>query len=100
MVSSAAGLVWHTIPQGIAGILFGFAGGYLVRRANPRLVLILSACLYTVGTVTVAFVNPGGMWAVQAIAFAIGAATALFISGTQNLIVEAVPADSQGASGH
>ncbi|MFI7008831.1 MFS transporter [Streptomyces sp. NPDC050145] len=93
--------LWHGLPMGLGTMLCGLLGGWLARRSGPRAVLVLGALLLLTACLMVAFVAPttDNAWVFRLMSFVDGAAAGFFQAGTQNIIVETVPADRQGISG-
>ncbi|MEU6658815.1 MFS transporter [Streptomyces sp. NPDC046821] len=93
--------LWHGLPMGLGTMACGMLGGWLARRSGPRVVLILGALLLVAACLMVAFVAPttDSAWVFRLMSFTDGAAAGFFQAGTQNIIVETVPAERQGISG-
>ncbi|QRY61875.1 MFS transporter [Gordonia sp. PDNC005] len=92
--------LWQGMPQGLGSMTAGVLAGFLARRYGPRIVLIGSGVFFAAPCLILAgSIGTDSATLVRTCAVMIGIATGFYFGNTQNLIVEAVPADRQGASG-
>lgn len=90
--------LYYGLPQGIAGCACGFVAGWISRRHAPRTALIVAAGLLTcaVSLTAAGLADSHGM--VVLVGALMGAGIGMYYSGSANLIVEAVPANTQSVS--
>jgi len=89
-------VAWHiNIFLSVSGMIFGLVGGFLARRYNPRLVLILGGVAFAV---TYGLWTPWhGAWVDQAvIGIGWGIGFGFFFAGGINILVDKIPARRQG----
>ncbi|MCA1004985.1 MFS transporter [Rhodococcus hoagii] len=97
---SALGYALHYgLPQGLAAAGCGLLAGWIARKYSPRLAMLLGMVGALAGSLLVGFglVTTAGMAIV--LGFFMGVAAGFFYSSSTNLLIEAVPANTQAVTG-
>lgn len=91
------GLYWGLAFGGV-GAISGFVAGWVSRRFAPRTTLLVAVLASTVGVILVLTGQATGYAAVAVVAAFMGVGLGFLYAGANNLIIEAVPAASQGVT--
>ncbi|WP_176459646.1 MFS transporter [Rhodococcus sp. OK302] len=97
---TATGYAMHYgLPSGLAAAICGILGGWLARRYSPRFVMIfaLTMCLLTAVLIGVGAVDTPSMTIL--VAMVAGTGMGLYFVASTNLLIEAVPANTQAVTG-
>lgn len=97
---TATGYAMHYgLPSGLAAAICGIVGGWLARRYSPRIVMIfaLTMCLLTAVIIGVGAVDTPAMTIL--VGMVAGTGMGLYYVASTNLLIEAVPANTQAVSG-
>lgn len=97
---SALGYALHFgLPQGLAAAGCGLLAGWIARKHSPRLAMLCGMVGALGGSLLVGFglVSTAGMAVI--LGFLMGVANGFFYSSSTNLLIEAVPANTQAVTG-
>ncbi|WP_161987370.1 MFS transporter [Prescottella subtropica] len=87
------------LPQGVAAAVCGLLAGWVARRYSPRLSMLVGMTGALVGSLLVAFDIVDATGTTILLGFFMGVANGFYYASSQNLLIEAVPADTQAVTG-
>ncbi|WP_305093296.1 MFS transporter [Prescottella sp. R16] len=87
------------LPQGLAAAACGLLAGWVARQHSPRLAMLIGMSGAFIGSLLVAFGLVDTTGATILLGFFMGVANGFFYASSQNLLIEAVPADTQAVTG-
>ncbi|WP_420881586.1 MFS transporter [Rhodococcus sp. (in: high G+C Gram-positive bacteria)] len=97
---SAIGYALHYgLPSGLASAACGLLAGWVSRKHSPRLAMLIGMVGAFLGSLLIGFGAVTGLGTTILLAVFMGIAGGCFYSASQNLLIEAVPADTQAVTG-
>ncbi|PBI88815.1 Multidrug resistance protein 3 [Rhodococcus erythropolis] len=91
--------VHYGLPQGVSAAACGLLAGWLSRKHSPRLAMLIGMIGALAGSLLVAFGAVGTTAMAMLLGSFMGIANGFFYSSSTNLLIEAVPANTQAVTG-
>ncbi|MCG2621404.1 MFS transporter [Arthrobacter sp. I2-34] len=86
----------YALPLGLLGSASGLGAGYLAKRIGPKYPMIFSALCWFAGAMLIALGLVGSSGMLLLVAFIFGLGNGSYHASASNLVIEAVPATTQG----
>lgn len=97
---SATGYALHYgLPSGLVAAVCGLLAGWISRQHSPRIAMLLGMIGALVGSLMIGFGMVGTAGMAILLGGFMGIANGFFYSASQNLLIEAVPANTQAVTG-